>query len=172
MRKATIAIFNVVITPFRSVKQYVFPKPRVVPGMKRHLVSQVIELVKAAQSRSEKLNIIQTNMSPALFGILRLNFDDELQLDVDLDVKYRPRALNDAIETLNHSTQIWKNFTKESPAVPSKKNLRFKSMLERLEPREAELFIQAAKKQLELGLTKNALKKNFPAIFTNNNRSE
>lgn len=133
--------------------------------MKRRFVFEVIEDVQRTKIRQDKLNILHTNMCPALAGILRLNFDEEIQLDVDLDISYRPRKQLDEMESLNHSAKIWRTFTNQSSMAITRKNLRFKGMLESLEPREAEVFIQAAKRQLKLGLSKLTVSKCLPEVF-------
>lgn len=142
-----------------------FPKPKKVEGMTRLLLFQVIELVKAAKGRQDKLDILFTNMCPGLAGILRMNFDESLELDVNLHVPFRKRKELDFLDTLNHSTQIWRSFTKQSAIPTSKKNLKLKAMLESLEPREAELFLEAAKKNIKLGISKHTLRRCFPDIF-------
>lgn len=143
----------------------VFPKPKKVEGMTRPLLFQVIELVKAAKGRQAKLDIIFTNMCPGLAGILRMNFDDSLELDVNLDIPFRKRKELDYLDTLNRSTQIWKSFTKQSAIPASKKNLKLKAMLESLEPRESELFLAAARQSIKLGISKHTMRRCFPDIF-------
>lgn len=157
-----------IVTVSISVR-LLFPRPKYNEAMKRKFIFEVIKLVQDATSRSDKLDILHTNMCPGLTGILRLNFDQDLRLDVDLDVAYRPRREHDVLETLNHSAKIWHTFTKESQLPQVRKNLRFKSMLESLDPREAETFIQAAKKQIKIGLSKATLKHCLPQVFKNTN---
>jgi hypothetical protein len=142
-----------------------FPKPRVIKHMKRKLLSEVIKTVQDAKRRADKVNILESNMCPALVGILRMNYDETLELDIDPEITYRPRRELDVIETLNHSSKMWKSFTKESIIPKTKKNLRLKSMLERLEPREAALFLDAANRRINLGISKMVIKKCFPHIF-------
>lgn len=148
-----------------AIWRLLFPKPKKIDGMSRQLLFQVIDLVKAAKGRQAKLDIIFTNMCPGLAGLLRMNFDDSLELDVNLDIPFRKRKELDFLDTLNHSSQIWKSFTKQSAIPASKKNLKLKAMLESLEPREAELFLEAARKNIKLGISKRTIKVCLPQIF-------
>lgn len=146
-----------------------FPKPRTIPDMKRHLLFEVIEQVKATKKRQEKIDILHTNMCPGLAGILRMNFDHTLELDINLDLQYRERRERDFLDTLNHSSQMWRSFTKQSSIPQSRKNIRLRAMLESLEPREARLFLDAAKQNIRLGISKATLKRCFPQIFKSMN---
>lgn len=162
---AGVCVFGMV---YWTVRRKVYPKPKVIKGMKSLLISQVIKNVQEAKGRSDKVNILQSNMCPALVGILRMNFDDDLELDVDLNLQYRPRKEMDWVETLNSSTKTWRGFTKQSIVPQNKKNLRLKAMLESLEPREAALFMDAANKRLRLGMSKSVLSNCFPNLFKSN----
>jgi hypothetical protein len=149
--------------------RFLFPRPRYIEAMKRKFVHEVIQLVQSAKGRSEKINILHTNMGSGLAGILKMNFDQQFELDVDIDMTYRPRQERDTLDTLDHSSKVWVTFTNQSKMDLVRKNHRFRCMLESLEPREAQLFLQAAKKQIKLGVSKLTLTKCFPQIFKNNN---
>ncbi len=148
-----------------------YPKPRVKETMKRKLISEVIELVIKTKSRKEKVDIIKSNLCRGLVGILRLNFDADLKLDIDLEVKYRANRKNVWDETLNHSSKTWAVYLAAAPYQRSKKNLKFRSMLERLEPREAQLFLDAANRKLSLGISRHTLSRCFPEIFKTKTRT-
>lgn len=169
MQSAYFVLAVALIGFFKVSYRLLFPKPEYKEGMKRRFVFEVVKLVQEAKSRADKVNILHSNLGPGLAGILRMNFDAQLELDVDVDMPYRPRKEHDAIDTLDHSSKIWSTFTKHSRMDRTRKNLRFKSMLESLEPREAELFILAAKRQLKLGLSKVTLSKCLPEIFKKTN---
>lgn len=155
-----------------AASRVIFPKPKVVESLKRHFLSEVFDLVKETKSRSAKVNIIQTNMCPGLAGLLKMNFDDELELDIDtIDVFYVPRRSKDYLLTLNKSSKMWACFTKSWPSSKARKNLKLRAMLESLEPREAELFLLAANKKLNLGIPKIVLKTCFSKIFKPRPRS-
>lgn len=165
MQLTYVALIVGSIISCATVWRLVFPKPKTVNSMKRMLLSDVIKLVQETKPRADKVNILQTNMCPGLIGILRMNFDESLELDVDLNVEYRPRKELDFLNTLNHSSKTWKSFTKESAIPRSKKKLKLKAMLESLEPREALLFLEAANRNLKLGISKTVLNKCFPNLF-------
>jgi hypothetical protein len=168
MSSTSFVIAVLLIMVGRIVYKTLFPRPRFEEDMKRKFVFEVIKLVQEAKRRSDKVSILHTNMGPGLAGILRLNFDATLELDVDLDMPYMARKEMDALDTLNHSSKVWSTFTKQSQIAQVRKNLRFKAMLESLEPREAELFIKAAKRELKLGLSKMTITKCLPQVFKNN----
>jgi hypothetical protein len=160
------------IVAARISLRLLFPRPKYNETMKRKYIFEVISLTQEAKSRGEKVDILHTNMSAGLAGILRLNFDPDLFLDVDLDAPYLKRKEHDELETLSHSSKLWHTFTKDSNVPEVRKNLRFKSMLERLEPREAATLIQAAKKQIKIGLSKATLKQCFPQILKTQTRGK
>lgn len=142
-----------------------FPKPKVDEKMKRKLVSDVIKLIQNTKSRRQKVNIIKTNLGKGLVGILRLNYDKSLQLDVDLDLELDLGRNGTPIQSLNKASNIWASFLTTAPHPRSRKNIRFKIMLEGLEPCEALLFLEAAKRNIDLGISRFTLKRCFPQIF-------
>jgi hypothetical protein len=133
--------------------------------MKKKLLSQVISNVHNAKTRQEKIDILHSNMSPALVDLLIINFDESIEMEVDLDMQYKARKPNDYVETISRSAKKWQSFTTKSNIPLSKKNLRLKWMLESLEPSEAELFLSAARKQIKLGISAKTLQKTFPTQF-------
>jgi len=150
-----------------SVYKRLYPKPGVNKAMRRKFMFEVVELIKEKSSRQDKLNAIQSNLCMALVGLLKLNYDSTIKLDVDLDISFRRRQERDYAETLNRSARLWNIFTIESAATRGKKNTRLAAMLERLEPREADLFLKAARKELDLGLSITQLRKAFPQFLRN-----
>lgn len=142
-----------------------FPRPKVRPYMKRRLVSDVVKLIQETKSRKQKVDIIKTNLSQALVGILRLNFDSTLELDIDLDLPFDFGRNGTPIQSLSRSSVIWKSFLKTAPHPRSRKNIRLKVMIEGLEPVEAKLFLDAAARKLDLGISRFTLRRCFPEIF-------
>lgn len=148
--------------------KFLHPRPGFNESMKKRYLSDAIKLVQEAKGRQEKLDILNTNMCSALIGILRMNFDKTLQLDVDLNVLYRPRKKYDSCESLNRASKRWSQFTTESKMPTFKKNIRLRAMLEKLEPGEAELFLIAARRELKLGISAQALQRSFPKVLNFN----
>lgn len=142
-----------------------FPRPKVDEKMKRKLVSDVIKLIQSTKSRRDKVNIIKTNLGKGLVGILRLNYDKSLELDVDLDLDFDFGRNGSPIQSLNKSANIWASFLNNAPHPRSRKNIRFKTMIEGLDPSEALLFLEAANRKIDLGISRFTLRRCFPQIF-------
>jgi hypothetical protein len=142
-------------------------RKRKVTFMRRKLISDLVHEIKAETSRKKKLDIIASNMSPALIGILRLQYDMSVELDVDLNISYRKRKPRDFDVTMSRACKCWHMFTKQAPHSRVRKNGRLKAMLEALEPTEALVFIEAAQRGLGLGLSAAAIEKALPEFFTN-----
>lgn len=149
----------------RVVYRFVFPKPKVMSEMKRKLVSDVIKSAQDAPSKYLKVNILESNMSPALIGILRMNYDENFTLDVDLDIAYKPPKHKECMISMNRAARSWHLFTEDSHLSRAIKNRKFKTMLESLDPREAALFLQAARKEIDIGLTKLVMRRCFAKLL-------
>lgn len=136
-------------------------------------IADIVDKLRSAKTKTERVEILKTNDSSALRGILRMNFDDELTLDLPdgtppfkkLDV---PPGMGNT--TLKASVTGWYVFSKTlSPTLKqSKRENIFISLLESLEPREAEILIRAKDKLLDLGLTKKVIDEVFPGLIKSN----
>lgn len=135
------------------------------PLFKRRLLSEVVSEIKKTKSRRKKIKFLMANMCPGLEAILRLNFDRKIILDIDLDIKYLERLLNDSIDSINHSSKTWNSLLVTGNQPRKRKTLKFKSILESLDPKEAELLFSAAKRELNLGITWFTIKRCFPKNF-------
>lgn len=162
----TFAYLFGICLAIHGVYVILFPNPNSnIIKLKRRLLSEAISDVKATKSRRQKIKILKSNMSPGLVAILRLNFDKKIILDVDLDIKYRERPVNDSIDSINRSSKTWNGLLITGNQTRRKKTLKFRDILEGLDPNEATLLLQAASRKLELGVTWFTLKRCFPKKF-------
>lgn len=133
-------------------------------------VAEIVGLLKSAKTKTERTQILKTHDCLALRGILRMNYDAALTLALpegkppykSLEV---PQGFGET--TLKVSAKGWYIFMKESaPNLrQSKRESMFISLLEALDPVEAEILIAAKDRKLDLGLTKKAIDEVFPGLI-------
>lgn len=133
-------------------------------------VGEVVDKLKAAKTKNDRVKILRENDCAALRGILRMNFDESLVLSLPegtpphkkLDV---PNGFGQT--TLKASASGWYVFVKElSPNLKqSKRESIFIQLLESLDQREAEILIQAKDRKLDLGITKKGIAEVFPELI-------
>ncbi len=133
-------------------------------------VAEVVQLLKSAKTKNERTQILKTHDSPALRGILRMNYDASLVLSLpEGKPPYTPMAVPQGFgnTTLKVSAKGWYVFNRENtPNLrQSKREAMFISLLEALDPVEAEILLAAKDKKLELGLTKKAIDEVFPGLI-------
>lgn len=133
-------------------------------------VAEVIRLLKSAKTKNERVEILKKNDTPALRGILRMNYDVDLKLALPDGIPpYKPLNVPQGFgeTTLKTSARGWYVFIKEkSPNLKqSKRESIFISLLESLDPVEAEILVSAKDRKLDLGLTKKAIDEVFPGLI-------
>lgn len=133
-------------------------------------VAEVVDRLKSAKSKTERVQILKENDSNALRGILRMNFDKTLTLDLPKgEPPFKKLEVPPGFgkTTLKASSTGWYVFVKElSPDLrQSKRESIFISLLESLEPKEASILVQAKDRKLDLGLTQKVIDEAFPGLI-------
>lgn len=133
-------------------------------------VSEIVKLLQNAGSKSDRVEILKTNDCSALRGILRMNYDAELKMDLpEGEPPYKKNSRPDGFgeTTLKASSRGWYVFSKQ--CAPNLKQSRreaiFISLLESLSEQEAQIFLQAKDRKLDLGLTKKVIDEAFPGLI-------
>lgn len=137
--------------------------------MARKLVPEVLELVRQAKTKQEKVEILKTNSHPALRDILRIQFDADV-ISV-LPEGAPPYEKDDA--PVGHSSSSlfrlhkrFKYFFKGPVAnqvKPIKRESLFIDALESMHPSESDLLIEVKDRKLK-GITKALVDEAFPGL--------
>jgi len=129
-------------------------------------IPEVLDKLKLAKTKSDRVLILQQNDSQALRGILRMNYDKSLNLSLPPGVppyKKSDRPVGFGDTTLLASAKSWYVFVKEaSPNLAqSKREYLFITLLEQLDPKESEILLLAKDRKLDLGLSKKVINDAF-----------
>ena len=137
--------------------------------MAKKLVPEVLELVRQAKTKQEKVEILRKNTHPALKDILRINFDADV-VSV-LPEGAPPYQKDDApegysVSSLYKTHKQFKYFFKgpigdQVQAVRREK--LFIDALESMHPTESDLLIEAKDRKLK-GITKALVDEAFPGL--------
>lgn len=146
----------------------------------RNSIAEVFDELKKARFNGDRIFILRKNDSLALRGLIKMNYDKSLKLSLPEGVppykkKVVPVGFGDT--TLLTSAKSWYVFSRESsPNLPqSKREFLFISLLESLDPKEAEILLQAKDRKLQLNLTAKVIGEVFPGLvkeFFENSTSE
>lgn len=133
-------------------------------------ISEIVEKLKSAKTKTERADILKKNDCPALRGILRMNFDDSLVLALPEGTPpYKKLEVPSGFgnTTLKATARSWYVFVKElAPTIKqSKRESLFISLLENLDPKEAETLLLAKDRKLDVGLTKKTINEVFPGLI-------
>jgi len=138
------------------------------------LISEVLDLVKKAKGKEEKVSLLKKHESLGLKTMLRLNFDKTVQLvlpeGVPENVKLRKDIPNGMGETtLEHSVKKFGVFVKGNyPTLRQyKKESMFMLLLEALCTSEATLLIEAKDRKLK-GISRDVVLSAFPTLLKDN----
>ena len=133
-------------------------------------VGEVVEKLQNAKNNNERVEILKNNDSQALRGILRMNYDKSLVLDLPVGsppykVNQNPVGFGDT--TLKASAKGWYVFSEKlSPKLKqSKRESIFINLLEMLDSRESQILIDAKDRKLNLGLTKKVIEDAYPNLI-------
>ena len=137
--------------------------------MARKLVPEVLELVRQAKTKKEKVEILKSNSHPALKDILRIQFDADV-VSV-LPEGAPPYEKDEAPEGYSSSSLFkihkrFKYFFKGAVAnqvQPVRRESLFIEALESMHPSESELLIQVKDRKLK-GITKALVDEAFPGL--------
>ena len=137
--------------------------------MAKKLVPEVLELVRQAKTKQEKVEILRANTHPALRDILRINIDADV-VSV-LPEGAPPYQKDDApegysVSSLYKTHKQFKYFFKgpigdQVQAVRREK--LFIDALESMHPTESDLLIEAKDRKLK-GITKALVDEAFPGL--------
>lgn len=135
------------------------------------LISEILQKVSNAKTKSQKVKLLQEHNSPALRAILIANFDESVISELpEGDVPYTP---NDAPEETEHTTlyqeyrKLFYFFKGGSPQLKqTKREMMFIQMLEGLHAKEAELICLMKDKKIgkRWKITKQCVEEAFPQI--------
>lgn len=116
---------------------------------------EILEQVGNESSRTGKAKILMDNDSVALRSIMRINFDPDLILYVDNNLDWTP-APNSAewYTTLKNETKQLVPLVKKGSMPKDRANYKFISILESMDPKDANVLLDAKNKKLKVkGLT-------------------
>lgn len=133
-------------------------------------LGEVVEKLKEAKTKNERVKLLKDNDCAALRGILRMNFDSSLILSLPKGVPpYRKLDVPNGFgqTTLKASASGWYVFVKElSPNLrQTKRESIFIQLLESLDQREADILLKAKDRELDLGVTKKVISEVFPDLI-------
>lgn len=133
-------------------------------------IAEVFKKINEARFNGDRVFILRKHDSSALRGILKMNYDRSLVLSLPPGVppykkKKVPVGFGDT--TLLTSAKTWYVFSNElSPTLTqSKREFLFISLLEALDPEEAEILLQAKDRKLNLNLTAKVINEAFPNLI-------
>ena len=137
--------------------------------MAKKLVPEVLELVRQAKTKQEKVEILRKNSHPALRDILRINFDADV-VSV-LPEGSPPYKKDDGPEGNSPSSLFkvhkqFKYFFKgpiANQANPIRRESIFIQALESMHPTESDLLIEVKDRKLK-GITKALVDEAFPGL--------
>ena len=139
-------------------------------------ISEVCDRLKAAKTKTERIQILKNNDNPALRGLLRMNYDASLVLalpegEPPYQKSTKPAGFGNT--TLKASVRGWYVFVKElSPNVrQSKRESLFINLIESLDSKEAQILLDAKDRKLDLGLTKKVIDEVFPGLIKSEGKS-
>lgn len=134
---------------------------------------EVFEDFEAAPTRKDKIAVLQNNATYALMNVLRGTFDPNVEFVIERVPYYNPSDSPPGLGYTSIHQEIGRAyiFEKNNPKVEptlslERKELLLIQILEALEKREAEVFMNMLlKKQKVKGLTPNIVKEAFPQLI-------
>lgn len=137
--------------------------------MAKKLVPEVLELVRQAKTKQEKVEILRKNSHPALRDILRINFDADV---VSVLPEGSPPYKKDGGPEGNSPSSLFKvhkqfKYFFKGPianqANPVRRESIFIQALESMHPTESDLLIEVKDRKLK-GITKALVDEAFPGL--------
>ena len=138
--------------------------------MAKKIIPEILDLVSAATTNKDKVEILRSNTHPALKDILRVNFDLDV---VSLLPEGAPPYLKDdapegySISSLFKTHKQFKYFFKGpigNQVQAARREKLFIDVLESMHPSESELLITAKDRKLK-GLTASIVNEAFPGLL-------
>jgi len=133
-------------------------------------IFEIINKVKSAKSKKDKIAALRENDCPALGDVLRCFFDDIVNFSLPPGLPpYEPAKEESVPSNLHKQIQKLKFFVKglEGDKLPSIRRERmFIDMLEAIHPADAELVLKMKDKEtLGGGITKKLVQEAFPKLI-------
>lgn len=133
-------------------------------------IAEIVDRLKQARTKIERVEILKNNDCVALRGLLRMNYDSSLKLalpDGEPPYKKSTQPVGFGETTLKATAKSWYVFSKDlAPGVKqSKRESLFISLLESLDAKEAQILVSAKDQKLDLGLTKKVIDEVFPGLI-------
>lgn len=134
---------------------------------------EIFEEFESAQTRADKIALLQANNSKAMYALLQMAFHPDIEFLIDKAPPYKP---DDSPPGLGYSCidqeleRIYL-FVKDHPRIPpgltqERREKILCSMLEALEAKEALVLLNMILKDLKVkGLTPKIVKEAFPGIL-------
>lgn len=134
-------------------------------------IGEVLQKVKEAKSKAERVEILKQNTSEPLKHFLRLAFDPTIKMSLaggTPNYRPNPKPATFGDTTIKASIGGWYVFfEKSAPGLRApKRNLLFLNLLESLDSQEAAFLVAAKDKKLDVGLTKKVIDEVFPGLLT------
>lgn len=133
-------------------------------------IAEVFKKINEVRFNGDRVFILRQNDSMALRGLLKMNYDQSLVLDLPPGAppykkKKVPVGFGDT--TLLTSAKTWYVFSRKlSPNLPqAKREFLFITLLESLDPQESEILLQAKDRALKLNLTAKVINEAFPDLI-------
>jgi hypothetical protein len=135
-------------------------------------IAEVFKKINEARFNGDRVFILRQNDSSALRGLLKMNYDRSLVLSLPEGVPpYKKKAVPVGFgdTTLLTSAKTWYVFSREmSPNLAQpKREFLFITLLESLDPQEAEILLLAKDRKLKLNLSAKVINDAFPDLIKN-----
>lgn len=116
---------------------------------------EILEAVGEATKRESKAKILMDNDSVALRSIMRLNFDPDLVIYVSDKLEWTPAPnSSEWYTTLKNETKQLVPLVKKNGMAQDRADYKFISILESMDPRDAQILLDVKNKKLKVkGLT-------------------
>lgn len=140
--------------------------------MKTKLVPEVLEQASKLKTKKEKIAYLQSNVSPALKDIIRVQFDDDIVSNLpegsppyqkdDAPIGHAPSSLHKQHKKFKY----WFKGPVSNGMQAMKRETTFIRCLESLHSSEAELLVLAKDKKMKYtGITKKLCQDAFPGLI-------
>jgi len=140
-------------------------------------IGEILQKVKVAGSKLDRIKILKDNDSKQLRDFLRLAFDPSVKLDISENVLYTPNPKPIGFGDTTLKTQLTKTnsrpggfymfFHKNTPRLrQAKREILFIQLLEGLDKQEAAFLVEAKNKKLDVGLTRKVIDEVFPGLLS------
>ena len=133
-------------------------------------IGQVVELLRSAKTKKERLEVLKDNTSEALKTVFRVNFDPAQRFSLPTgSVKFKSSEAPNGLgpTTIKHQYKRFYLFIEGRHRTLSqeKREHLFIELLENLDPQEAQLMIDIKDQKLKCGVTRKLLDEIYPGMI-------